>query len=181
MREAFNSVHAVADRGREGRTQVSAAPQPHLDVCASCGRMFARVYVQLCNACAVSEENRFLLVREFLRENPGRSISEVADATGLSRGEISKFYEQKRLVEVDPGPGEVPTKCTCALSVSGRCPYCRMQLSQKLGEMRQGTFNEEGSRGGGNSGMGGGASGGGKNSDGSGRVHYVRRFRRTGE
>lgn len=159
---------------------MSAAPQPQLSVCATCGKMFARVYVQLCNSCAVSEENRFVLVRDFLRENPGTSISQVADATGLSRGEISKFYEQKRLVEVDPGRGETPTKCTCALSVSGRCAFCRMQLSQKLGEMRQGIYNESGG-GKDSGGLGGGSRGSGGSSEESGRVHYVRRIRRTTE
>lgn len=147
---------------------MEAAPASQLDICASCGKMFARMYVKLCNSCAISTENRFALVREYLRANPGKSISEVAEATGLSRGEISKFYDDKRLVGI-PETGVASNQCTCTPSSSEKCNACRRALSAKFLEVR--------------SELGGSTTSprrGAPASESKGeRVQYIRRYRRT--
>ena len=83
----------------------SAAEERHLDVCMGCGQMFVRETIQLCPNCATNEMHRFALVREYLRANGRRSITEVADATGLPRTEVGTYIMQGRLIEVDPETG----------------------------------------------------------------------------
>jgi hypothetical protein len=143
---------------------MSASPAPQLDVCSLCGKMYPRIELRLCRDCGSKEPNRFKLVRDYLRDNPGRSINDIADHTGVSRGEISKYYEEKRLVDVDPGPGDVPLECVCPPGVTAKnemCPYCRMQLSKRLSDLQDSI--------------------GKKNESKSVRVQYLRRAQRLGD
>lgn len=79
--------------------------EQHLDVCQGCGDMFVRESLQLCQTCATNEQRRFSLVREYLREHRGKSVGEIAAATGLPRGEVGKYIMQGRLIEIDPESG----------------------------------------------------------------------------
>lgn len=179
-----------------------AAPavKPNIDTCHACGKFFPRVYVALCTSCAGVEENRFQLVREYLLSYQGSSINQVAEGTGLSRGEVARFYAEGRLVEVDPGWGGEQAFCTCAIE-GRRCGFCRSKLARQLGEASRAPSPRPAASSGGATGGAstpprpggrpaggawtGGASGGGKKraaqeSD-DGRVHYVRRVRREGD
>jgi hypothetical protein len=177
----------------------AAAQQPSIDVCTSCGKLFPRVYVRLCSECVRDDDKRFELVRDFLRENQGSSIAEIAEATGLSRGDVSRFYGEGRLVEIDPGPGG-GTSCTCAIERK-RCGFCRRQLARQLDDMRQDISSQPSgprngweppdrprSSGGSAPSSGGSASRSSGESmsrsrpaaeEDDGRVHYIRRARRT--
>lgn len=84
---------------------MSAQPKPSIDICSGCGKLYARAVVRLCQRCATSDDKRFDLVKGFLRENRGASISDVASYTGLNRGAIAAFYDQGRLVTSTADPG----------------------------------------------------------------------------
>lgn len=79
--------------------------EQHLDVCKGCGDMFVRDRIALCQTCATNEHRRFNLVREYLRNHRGKSVGEIAVATGLGRAEVSKYIMQGRLIEIDPETG----------------------------------------------------------------------------
>lgn len=147
---------------------MSALPKPSIDVCAGCGKLYPRVNIKICPHCAVSENKRFDLVRDHLVDNAGAGIREIAEATGLSRGDVAKFLSQGRLVEVDAsGAPNTASSCTCDSSGT-RCTFCRLKLAR--------TFQEH-------------ATGGPAQSPLLGdlidppapRVQYVRRLRRTNE
>ena len=162
----------------------ASAPQPSMDVCNGCKRLYVRTYVRLCANCMVSEEARFGLIRDFLRENEGASVAEVAEATGLSRGEVAKFQTQGRLVEVDPITGVIGNQCTCQPG-GARCRYCRHQLSKTFEQHAEANRNaaelaNADARRRSLPGRGGGATGkpGSENAEDGSRVHYERRKRR---
>lgn len=138
------------------------APKPTIDTCNACGKLFPRTAARLCSQCIVVEENRFLLVRDYLLDNDGAPFAEIARATGVSMADVRRFSEGGRLVEVSAGVDS----CTCG-GVGQRCRSCRMQLAGSFRrvehEMRRSTPVDDGS------------------SDGSGRTSYVRRIRRIGE
>ena len=167
------------------------AAKPDIDTCHTCGKFFPRVYVALCVGCAQVEENRFQLVREYLVRNQGSSLNQVAEGTGLARGEVARFYAEGRLVEVAAGWGAEQTFCTCAIE-GGRCGFCRQKLARQLGEAARtpvanprpappGPAKARRSAPRPAGGVGGSsARENGAESD-DGRVHYVRRVRREGE
>lgn len=116
---------------------MGAVPKPLPDVCQGCGKLFPRLNVRLCASCSLDPQRRFSLVRDLLAESPGMSIGDIVAATGLSRGEVSTYYEERRLVEVTP---ELPVgalrTCTCG-GQEPRCVKCTYELSARLRDMRK--------------------------------------------
>lgn len=137
------------------------APKPSIDTCSACGKLFPRIVVRLCGQCVGMEENRFRLVREYLLENDGAPLAEIARETGVSLGDVRRFSEGGRLIEITAGLDT----CTCG-GVGERCRACRMRLSGSFRrvehEMRR--VGEDSDP-----------------KDESGRTSYVRRIRRLGE
>lgn len=100
-------------------------------MCDACGKLFPRVHARLCPACFQIEDNRFAIVRDYLKRNEGAPIAEIADATGISRGDISRFMTAGRLVATDSEGTVIGSACTCA-SGGGRCAYCKRRLAGKF-------------------------------------------------
>lgn len=80
---------------------MSAQPVPNIDKCHTCNKLIPRGAVSLCSRCVLSEDNRYEVVRSFVKQNPGSSIPEVATATGVRVGEVSRFCSAGRLQRVD--------------------------------------------------------------------------------
>jgi hypothetical protein len=148
------------------------APKPTIDTCNACGKLFPRTSMRLCSQCVHVPEHRFALVRDYLVENDGAPVAEIARATGVSSSDVRRFTEGGRLVEVTSGLDH----CTCG-GVGERCRHCRAKLSSSFRRVEQEMRAELAERG--LDGRGG-ASGRPAHDDG-GRTSYVRRIRRLGD
>lgn len=115
--------------------------------------------MKLCSACAVIDENRFQLVRDFLTANDGAAVSEISRATWVSTPDVRRFLESGRLIDITASA----TRCTCG-GMGERCRFCRSQLAGPFREMQKKMVREqEGDRGAGE------------------RTSYVRRMNRLGD
>ena len=111
------------------------------------------------------------LVRDYLQENDGAAVTQIARATGVSGADVRAFLDSGRLVEITGG------SCTCG-GVGTRCRYCRSQLAGGFRELEQRMANDLGD----SAGTGrGGSSWGARSDDEHGRTSYVRRIRRINE
>lgn len=106
--------------------------KPNIDKCHACGKLFPRLYVALCGTCVLVDDNRFALVRDYLREQEGTAIAAIADGTGLSRGDIARFQSEGRLVSTEHGFSAAAHECACEPGSSARCVHCRRQLATRL-------------------------------------------------
>lgn len=153
-----------ADAGNDRMTEVpdvgEPALQPNIDKCNACGKLFPRVSIRLCTKCAVVEEHRFELVREFLKEHEGAVVGEVSQATGVSASDVQHFMERGRLIALE-------NVCTCG-GIGERCRFCRSKLSSGLRDLQK-AMQEEHLRH------------APASSEQTERTHYVRRIRRVGE
>ena len=104
------------------------AQQPNIDKCNACGKLFPRVSIRLCTRCAIVEEHRFELVKEFLQEHEGAAVGEVSQMTGVSASDVQYFMERGRLITLEH-------VCTCN-GIGDRCRYCRSKLSNGFKEMQ---------------------------------------------
>jgi hypothetical protein len=136
------------------------AHQPNIDKCNACGKLFPRVSIRLCTKCAIVEEHRFELVKEFLQEHEGAAVGEVSRATGVSASDVQYFMERGRLISLE-------NVCTCG-GIGERCRFCRSKLSNGFKEMQAAMLREQASRKVGEP-------------DAPERTTYVRRIRRVGE
>ena len=66
--------------------------------CRSCGCIFNYVAGQvICPACRDKLEKKFQEVKEYIRENKGVGIQEVADACEVDVGQIRQWLREERL------------------------------------------------------------------------------------
>ncbi len=103
--------------------------------CKRCGAVFYYLGgVPLCQACKDKDEEDFKRVKEYLYENPGATLSEVATALDLSVEKIKFFLKEGRLEITNTG-GNVFLECeVCGKAIrTGRyCDECSKEIEKKL-------------------------------------------------
>lgn len=100
--------------------------------CAECGRLFAYQGRNLCSKCLKKEEDQYNIVRRYVRDNPGASVFEVADATGIEEEKILQFLRDGRLQS--KGFTEIMECERCGRRISsGRlCDSCLGQINNEI-------------------------------------------------
>ena len=131
---------------------MSTVRKPAIDTCHACGKLFPRIGMRLCVGCSLAEQNRFELVRVFLDEHGGGSVSEIAQTTGVSAADVRRFLEGGRLVAIQGGVG-AGGPCTCSGS-GERCVSCRSELGHNLRDLHDTMAREQGDRPGADRGRG---------------------------
>ena len=102
--------------------------------CPRCGKVFAYAYSPICNRCLKIEEEEFKLVKDYLYDNPGASMSEVSEVTGVSVDKIMRFLREERL-EIDSDSSNMILECeSCGRPVrSGRyCEECKNSITNEM-------------------------------------------------
>lgn len=107
--------------------------------CAECGRLFAYQGRNLCSKCLKKEEDQYNIVRRYVRDNPGASVFEVADATGIEEEKILQFLRDGRLQS--KGFTEIIECERCGRRISsGRlCDSCLGQISNEIRDVISGS------------------------------------------
>lgn len=65
--------------------------------CIKCGRVFAYNGSEVCSRCSGSDEEDFKKVKEYLYDNPGATIVEVAEETGVEEKKILRYLRESRI------------------------------------------------------------------------------------
>ncbi len=103
--------------------------------CARCGKVFARVGKNICPDCLAEEEETFKKVREFIEENPGLTVHEVAEKCAVAPKKIYGFLKEGRLQRQKFNASETKWRCeSCgAYITSGRlCQNCQKILKDEM-------------------------------------------------
>ena len=105
---------------------------PDVRNCRKCGRIYNYIGgAPLCPACKQLEEDDFQLVKKYLYENPGATLTQVSTDLEMSVEKIKRFLKEGRL-EITNDDGNLILECeTCGKSIkSGRfCPECERDLA----------------------------------------------------
>ena len=100
--------------------------------CPRCGRIFTYIGRAICNRCMEIEENEFKIVKEYIYDNPGATISEVSQETGVTVEKIMRFLREERL-EIKSENSNLLLECErCGRSIrSGRfCENCKAEINK---------------------------------------------------
>ena len=65
--------------------------------CSKCGRVFAYNGNEICSRCASSDTEDFKKVKEYLYDNPGATIVEVSEETGVDEKKILRYLRESRI------------------------------------------------------------------------------------
>lgn len=102
--------------------------------CAICRKIFSQnAKESICRDCIVAEEEKFQTVREYLKENPGASISQVSDETDVSTKKIMRYLKDGR-IEISSSSGSILKceKCGVSITTERFCRECKAKVIKKI-------------------------------------------------
>ncbi|WP_018132176.1 TIGR03826 family flagellar region protein [Effusibacillus pohliae] len=106
--------------------------------CKTCGRLFQRVSRDICPHCVRQEEEDFLKVSRFLREQPGATPQQVHEATDVALKTIYQFIREGRLIAANfPNMTYPCERCGLPISVGRFCAACADELKAQLSRLTQ--------------------------------------------
>lgn len=109
--------------------------------CRTCGRIFNYVAgPAMCPACREKLEEKFQQVKEFIRENKGVGIPEVAEACDVDAGQIRQWLREERLELSQDSPMYLTCESCGGPIRTGRfCEKCAGNLTRSLQDVLKGS------------------------------------------
>ena len=106
--------------------------------CRRCRKLFPRINEPICEACKKADEDQFLAVKEFLRENPKSTILVISEVTGASHKRITQWLREGRL-EIHEGGGDLRCRnCNRGINSGVYCDTCLIEVNQAIDGMFSG-------------------------------------------
>jgi len=88
---------------------------------------------KLCARCLDNDEEDFKVVREYVYDNPGANIPEVAENTGVAEEKILKFLRQGKLILKDELSMVLDCeRCGKPIKTGRFCEACSLEMSRDL-------------------------------------------------
>lgn len=100
--------------------------------CPQCGRLFAYQGRNLCKKCQEEEENEYLIVRRYVRDNPGATIFEVSEATGVEEEKILNFLREGRLQSKGLAAVLECERCGKKITAGRFCAQCIKEMEKEI-------------------------------------------------
>lgn len=101
--------------------------------CKICGNLFNFTGSPICPACNKKMEEKFSVVKEFIRENPTSSISVVAEETEVPIQQLKRWIREERLsFSKDSGVVIQCEKCGAAILTGRFCKECKRTMTKSL-------------------------------------------------
>lgn len=105
--------------------------------CKNCGRLFN--YLQgtpICPACKKKLEDKFVEVKEYVREHDSATMQEISDANDVSVKQIKQWVREERLAFTDSSPvGIECEKCGAMIRTGRFCDKCKNSMANNLRRM----------------------------------------------
>lgn len=101
--------------------------------CNKCGRAFMSDGSRYCKRCRGESEDEYKIVKKYVYDNPGVTILEVHEATGVAEKKILQYLREGRLEIVDDVNFVLDCQ-RCGVSIkSGKfCEKCAREMAMEL-------------------------------------------------
>lgn len=99
--------------------------------CKNCNRLFQYIGGSpLCPACREALENKFGEVKEYIYNNPGQTMAQVAEAMDVSIKQIKQWVREERLVLSEAtADGIVCEHCGVPICSGRFCEKCKNHMA----------------------------------------------------
>ncbi|MCR4956148.1 MAG: flagellar protein [Lachnospiraceae bacterium] len=103
--------------------------------CKDCGRLFNYLSGRpICPACQKKLEEKFAEVKQYIRDNGGATINQIAEANEVDPKQIKQWIREERLVISDDSPINIECESCGAPIKTGRyCAACTANMANNLG------------------------------------------------
>lgn len=107
--------------------------------CKSCGRLFNYIgATPLCPNCVKKLDEVYAKVKEYIYDNPGASINEVAEANEVSVNQIKKWVREEKLSFTEDSPVGLECEGCGKMIKTGRfCKECKLKTQKELESFRE--------------------------------------------
>ena len=113
--------------------------------CRNCKRLFNYLGgPPICPACKDELEKKFMEVKEYIRENKGVGIKQVATDMDVSENQIRQWVREERL-EFAADSGEVfhCEQCGAPIHTGRFCENCKKSMATNLGNLYRAAVGPE--------------------------------------
>ena len=102
--------------------------------CKSCGKLFNYLSgPPICVACKDELEKKFQEVKEYIRENKGASMQQIADDNDVPIKQLQQWIREERLEFTEESPIQIACESCGALIRTGRfCEKCKDNMASGL-------------------------------------------------
>ena len=108
--------------------------------CVVCRRLFEYPGYgpQMCPMCKIEDEAQFKRVKDYLRDNPGKTLMETSKDCDVTVDRIRFWLKDERLVYADiKDTGLVCENCGTPITTGTLCEECRQSFIKTAGEMKR--------------------------------------------
>ena len=106
--------------------------------CPRCGKVFVKIRDPICVSCVKEEEDIFENVREYVKENPNKSIKEISEACDVSTKRILTYLKDGKLEASTGLMGEsLCSKCGIPIRTGRMCEKCILEVNFQVGDMKE--------------------------------------------
>lgn len=105
--------------------------------CRSCTRLFNYIGgPNICPQCRDELEKKYMVVKDFIRENPGASIQTVADENDVSTQQIKQWIREERLEFAKDSTVTIECeKCGASIRTGRYCKACKDKMADSLSKL----------------------------------------------
>lgn len=102
--------------------------------CRECGRLFNYMSgPRMCAACKQRLEDKFVEVKEFIRDNPHATISEISETMEVNTQQLYQWVREERLVFSDDSMVTIECEtCGAAIRTGRYCEKCKSNVANGL-------------------------------------------------
>ena len=102
--------------------------------CRNCGRMFNYLGgIPICPVCKEETEKKFQQVKEYIRENPRASITEISEVNEVSVQQIQQWVREERLEFSKDSPVALTCeKCGETIRTGRFCEKCKNNMATQM-------------------------------------------------
>ena len=106
--------------------------------CPRCGKVFVKISDPICPECVKEEEKIFDRVREYIRDNPNRTVKEVSDECDISVKRILGYIREGRINATSGMRDEIVcSKCRKPILTGRMCEKCILETNFEVNEMKK--------------------------------------------
>ncbi|MBR1567686.1 MAG: flagellar protein [Lachnospiraceae bacterium] len=104
--------------------------------CKNCGKMFNYIGKPICPGCEKALEEKFQVVKQFIKDNPNASINEVAEENEVSVNQIKRWVREERLTFSESSMVGLECESCGTMIRTGRfCEACKQKLGNSLNSL----------------------------------------------
>jgi len=115
------------------RSILEGAMEVNLEYCPRCGKLFAKGFRDLCQACNKDIDLEYERCAEYLKKNRGITTQELSEATEVSVRQIARFIREGR-ISIANMPNMTYGCDSCGLPIreGHMCGPCKQRLTNDI-------------------------------------------------